>query len=260
MMVKDIIAAFIFFTRLPLGRIRNVPADSFRRVVAYWPLTGLLTGGVMSAVYLSAVYLGFHAVIAVLLAFTGRLLLTGALHEDGLADFLDGFGGGRTREETLAIMKDSHTGSFGALGLALYVLLWTGSVLILVHRLKGDEYILFLTCDIWSKWCASQIVNMLPYARKEEESKIKSTYERMSPARFVAGLVSGMLPLAYMPVSGSASVLFLAGAAAPLIAMLFLVRYMKRRIRGYTGDCCGAVFLFCELSYLLTLNCLWTFS
>ncbi|MDR0699026.1 MAG: adenosylcobinamide-GDP ribazoletransferase [Tannerella sp.] len=259
MITKDIIATFILFTRLPLGRICKVPTDSFRRIVAYWPLTGFLTGSVMSMVYLLAVYLNFHAIIAVLLTFTSRLLLTGALHEDGLADFLDGFGGGHTREKTLAIMKDSHTGSFGVLGLTLYVLLWISSVFILIRQLKGNEYILFFTCDIWSKWCASQIINILPYARKEEDCKIKNTYEKTSPVRFIIGFSCAILPFVYILVFNSAHILFLAGAIAPLATMFFLAWYMKRRIRGYTGDCCGAMFLLCELSYILTVNCLWKF-
>jgi adenosylcobinamide-GDP ribazoletransferase len=259
MITKDIFATFLFFTRLPLGRICKVPADSFRRIVAYWPLTGLLTGGVMSAVYLLAVSLNFHAIIAVLLTFTSRLLLTGALHEDGLADFLDGFGGGRTREETLTIMKDSHTGSFGVLGLTLYVLLWVSSVFILVRQLNGNEYLLFFTCDIWSKWCASHIINILPYARKEEDCKIKNTYEKTPPGRFVIGFISAILPFVFIWVFNGAPILFLAGAIAPITTLFFLVWQMKRRIRGYTGDCCGAAFLLCELSYLLTIHCLWKF-
>jgi adenosylcobinamide-GDP ribazoletransferase len=260
--MKEIIASFIFFTRLPLWCICNVSPDSFRRIIAYWPLTGLLTGGLMTAVYLLAIHLNFHAAIAVLLAYASRLLLTGALHEDGLADFLDGFGGGRTREQTLAIMKDSHTGSYGALGLTLHVLLWTSSVFILTQSLKGSEYALFLTCDVWSKWCASQVVNLLPYARKKEESKINDTYERMSPARFVAGFVFGVLPFIFLFAfnrTGDCNVLmlFLTGAVAPPVVVLLLTLYMKRRIRGYTGDCCGALFLLCELSFLLILTCLW---
>lgn len=249
----------MFFTRLPLWRICNVPPDTFRRIIAYWPLTGLLTGSLMTAVYLLALHLNFHAIIAVLLACTSRLLLTGALHEDGLADFFDGFGGGRTREQTLSIMKDSHIGSYGVLGLALYVLLWTSSVFILTQSLKGREYAVFLTCDVWSKWCASQVVNLLPYARKKEESKICDTYERMSPARFVAGFIFGISPFACLLAFFNSPVMVLAVALAPLITMLLLTLYMKRRIRGYTGDCCGALFLLCELSCLLTLNCLWKY-
>jgi adenosylcobinamide-GDP ribazoletransferase len=295
--MKEIIAAFIFFTRLPLWPTGRIPADCFKHIVVYWPLTGLLTGAVMTGVYLLFIFLKFHAIIAVIMAFISRLLLTGALHEDGLADFFDGFGGGRTREQTLSIMKDSRTGSYGVLGLTLYILLWVCSVFLLVQPFKGHEYILFFTCDVWSKWCASQIINILPYARNAADCKIKQSYERMSPGKFITGFVFGILPFTCLLLhdlvatricfgdaitivapgftlagaTGSditsgggmaeVSVLLLmaAGAIFPVITMLSLVWYMKHRIRGYTGDCCGAMFLLCELSYLLALDCLWKF-
>lgn len=115
----NILAAFIFFTRLPFWRIREVPAECFKHVVPYWPLSGWLTGGIMAGVlWLSAQILPFS--VAVLLALAARLLITGALHEDGLADFFDGFGGGTNRERILSIMKDSHIGSYGVIGLIFY--------------------------------------------------------------------------------------------------------------------------------------------
>ena len=266
--MKDVIAAFMFFTRLPLWRICKVSSDSFKRIVAYWPLTGILTGALMATIYLLAIYLNFHAITAVLLAFVSRLLLTGALHEDGLADFFDGFGGGRSREQVLTIMKDSHIGSYGVLGLIVYTLLWVSTMFTLFHLFEGYEFIIFLTCDIWSKWCASQIINILPYARKEEDCKIKTIYDRMSPARFVIGLIFGTIPFVYLiilSIYNSATsyliitIMILLSAIAPLITMLFLTFCIKRRINGYTGDCCGAIFLLCELSYILTLYCLWNF-
>ena len=266
--MKDIIASFMFFTRLPLWRVCKIPADSFKRIVAYWPLTGLLTAAMMTTVYLFAVYLGFHVITCVIMAFVSRLLLTGALHEDGLADFFDGFGGGRSREQVLTIMKDSHIGSYGVLGLILYVLLWISSMFMLMQQFKGSEFIIFFVCDVWSKWCASQITNILPYARKEEDSKIKNIYDRMSPMRFIVGLMFGISPFAYFTslffcksgsFASSYAIIITAGAIAPIITMLLLASYMKRRIQGYTGDCCGATFLLCELSYLLILNCLWKF-
>ena len=110
-------ASLMFFTRLPWWRLRSVPKEAFEHVVDWWPLIGWLTGGVMSAVFLAASLLGFAPAVAALLAISARLLLTGALHEDGLADFCDGFGGGSTRERTLFIMKDSHIGTYGVLGL-----------------------------------------------------------------------------------------------------------------------------------------------
>ena len=88
-------AAVIFFTRLPFWRLHEPPKACFSTVVEHWPLTGWLTGGVMAAILYLSCYIGPHPVypVAVVLAIVARMLLTGALHEDGLADFLDGFGG-----------------------------------------------------------------------------------------------------------------------------------------------------------------------
>ena len=107
----NILAAFIFFARLPFWEIREVRPECFKHVVPYWPLTGWLTGGIMAGtLWLNGQILPVS--LAWLIAIIARLLVTGCLHEDGLADFLDGFGGGTTRERTLAIMKDSHIGSY----------------------------------------------------------------------------------------------------------------------------------------------------
>ena len=103
-------------TRLPFWKIKEVPAECFKHVVPYWPFVGWLTGGVMAAVLWLAGQI-MPVSLAWILALIARLLVTGCLHEDGLADFFDGFGGGTTRERTLAIMKDSHIGSYGVIGL-----------------------------------------------------------------------------------------------------------------------------------------------
>ena len=120
--MNNLLAALMFFTRLPFWRICTVPSECFRHVVSYWSLCGWLTGGVM-ALSFWVFSIWFPLPVAVLLALCARLFLTGALHEDGLADFFDGFGGGRDREGILRIMKDSHIGSYGVLGLILYYLL-----------------------------------------------------------------------------------------------------------------------------------------
>lgn len=81
----------IFFTRLPFWKIADVPPVYFKRVVDYWPFVGWLTGGIMAGtLWITAEFLPVQ--IAVLMALAARLLVTGALHEDGLADFCDGFG------------------------------------------------------------------------------------------------------------------------------------------------------------------------
>ncbi len=117
-----LLAALVFFTRLPFWRIADIPKEYFKRLVEYWSLTGVLTGGIMALVlFLTSLIMPIE--IAIIFAISSRLIVTGALHEDGLADFCDGFGGGTDRERTLAIMKDSHIGTYGVIGLIIYFLL-----------------------------------------------------------------------------------------------------------------------------------------
>ena len=242
-MMKHLFASFMFFTRLPFWRLASVPADSFKHVVPYWPVVGWLTGGVLAGVFWLTAGV-FPAAVAWLLAVVARLFITGCLHEDGLADFCDGFGGGVGRERVLAIMKDSHIGAYGVVGLVLYFLLLSR-----MSVLPSLELCAVAFCaDAYAKWCASQIVNVLPYARKEEESKARVVYARMSAGEFVAGLVGGWLPLFLFLPAG----LWWACLCPPAVFVL-LCLWMRRRVGGYTGDCCGAVFLLCELSFYLAV-------
>lgn len=235
-----LLATLIFFTRLPFWRITEVPSACFKRVVDYWPFVGWLTGGTMAGtLWVGSLFMPVH--IAVIGAFLVRLFITGALHEDGLADFCDGFGGGHSKERILSIMKDSHIGIYGVLGLLFYfALLWSllSSLpvpLVCVALMSGDS---------WSKFCSAQLINTLPYARKEEEAKTKVIYDRMGKSDFFIALMAGSLP----------TVLFLDAdywwaALAPVFVFFILMYLMKRRLQGYTGDCCGATFLLCELSF-----------
>ncbi|MEG2067726.1 MAG: adenosylcobinamide-GDP ribazoletransferase, partial [Tannerellaceae bacterium] len=114
-----ILAALMFFTRLPFWRLADVPAACFKNIVSHWAMTGWLTAGIsVMVLYATSLILPVH--VALLLAMLARLLVTGCLHEDGLADFIDGFGGGNSRERILSIMKDSHIGSYGVIGLIFY--------------------------------------------------------------------------------------------------------------------------------------------
>lgn len=237
----NLLAAFIFFTRIPFWRLKEVPSECFKHVVPYWPWVGWLTGGLMALV----LWLGSYVMpvsLAWIFAVVTRLLVTGALHEDGLADFFDGFGGGTTRERTLTIMKDSHIGTYGVIGLIVYFLL----MLELRHLPVSILCTLVLCGDCWGKLCASQLINFLPYARKEEESKAKVVYNRMSVKELLICLVGGMIPLFLLPFQ-------LCLALVPSILLLaFLISLIKRRLQGYTGDCCGATFLMCELVFYLS--------
>ena len=238
-------AALIFFTRLPLWRIYQPPQAAYKAVVEFWPLAGWLTGGAMAA----ALYLGsmvFPWLVAVIVAITVRLLITGALHEDGLADFLDGFGGGGDRARILAIMKDSHIGTYGVLGLILYMLLLAGTLYSMPPAVAA---LTVLAADPFSKMVSSQLVSMLPYARREEEAKNKTVYRKPSLAAGLFMSAQGLLPMALMIwLTGISWYLVL---CVPVVVMYFLYLLMLRKIHGYTGDCCGAVCLLVELTVYL---------
>ena len=186
-----------------------------------------------------------HAV-AVIAAIAVRLLITGALHEDGLADFLDGFGGGGDRDRILAIMKDSHIGTYGVLGLIIYMLL-LGSALYSMPVTVAA--LIILAADPFSKMVTSQLVNMLPYARREEDAKNKTVYRKPSLSAGLSLTVQGLLPMALMIWLTGINwylVIFI-----PALVMYFLYLLILHKIHGYTGDCCGAVCLLVELALYL---------
>lgn len=240
--MNNIYAALIFFTRLPFWRLVTVPKESYKNVVAYWPAVGWLTGGISCLVlWLGSMALPFH--VAVILMFLVRVIITGALHDDGLADFCDGFGGGVTRERILVIMKDSHIGTYGVIGLVFYYITAIGLVASLpLHLAMATVF----AGDAWSKFCAGRLIDFLPYARKEEEAKSKVVYNRLKPGTWIASFLLGALPLLLLHHGWEPVALFF-----PVAMISLLIWIMKRRIQGYTGDCCGAAFLICELSFFL---------
>ena len=185
-------ASLIFFTRLPFWRLHQPPKECYQRVVEHWPLVGWLTGGVMAAtLYFSSMVVPYP--VAVILAIAARLLLTGALHEDGLADFFDGFGGGgNDRQRILDIMKDSHIGTYGVLGLILYLALLAGCLLSFTPR---SAALLILAADPFAKMVASQLILMMPYARKEEEAKAKTVYRKFGAVTGISLAIQGLLPM-----------------------------------------------------------------
>ena len=190
------------------------------------------------------------ASVAVLLAIVTRLLITGCLHEDGLADFFDGFGGGTSRERILSIMKDSHIGSYGVIGLILYFALLYTLLSSLPLTLAGSA---ILAGDPFSKGVAGMIINRLPYARKEEEAKNKTVYSRMTTSEYTCCLFSALIPMFWLPEP-----VYLLAGLLPVLVFYFLTSLMKKKIQGYTGDCCGATFLLCELSFYLGIAVIYT--
>lgn len=240
--MKNIAAALIFFTRLPFWRLFSVDSQYYKQVINYWAVVGWLTGGIVALVlWLTAQVLPFS--VAVIIAILSRVLITGALHEDGFADFFDGFGGGTTKERILAIMKDSHIGTYGVVSLIFYFMLLYA---LLSSMPLYWACISILAGDPLCKLIASMITLRLPYARNEESSKAKVVYNKMSFKPFWLSAVFGLLPfVVFIPFASWLAVLL------PVAAFWLLTSIMNKKIGGYTGDCCGATFLICELSFYI---------
>lgn len=244
--MKRFAAALTIFTRIPICKWVDIPQSYYSSVVVYWPLTGWVTGGITSAaLWLAAQVLPMLP--AVIIALTLRFLLTGALHEDGLADFCDGFGGGGKKERILAIMKDSHIGTYGVIGLIFYNL-WFIS---LVSSLPlGIATVGVFASDAFAKACGSQLTNLLPYSRPEG-AKNKIKYDRMTISQVLTAIAAGLLPVGLLAVFNP---LLMLSAIAPVIMISLLIAYLNRKIGGYTGDCCGASCLLCEISMLAAIT------
>jgi adenosylcobinamide-GDP ribazoletransferase len=241
-------AAFIFFTRLPLWRLHQPEKEAYKTVVEHWPLVGWLTGTTMAAV----LYFGsmlFTYEIAILLAIITRLLVTGALHEDGLADFIDGFGGGGTdRQRILDIMKDSHIGTYGVISLILYFLL----LFFTLHAMTPiDAAMTIAAVDPFAKMLSAQLIQMMPYARTEETAKNHTVYRRFDIKAGISLAIQGLLPICLYIYYMYARIDWQLLIFIPAIVMYFLYMLIWRRLHGYTGDCCGALFLLTELTTLL---------
>ena len=248
--MDNLFSAIILFTRLPVWRWVDIPKESYDRAVVFWPLVGWLTGG-LCALIIALSPAGWAANVVVTVALLARVLLTGALHEDGLADFCDGFGGGHDKGRILAIMKDSHIGTYGVIGLILYYLLAVQTLSAIPAWVAAPA---IFACDPFAKLCAAQLTNILPYARPEG-AKNKITYARMNAAQMATLTATGVAPLIYLIYTCGAPMAL--AAIAPITICALLTLMMHHRIGGYTGDCCGATFLMCELSMLIAVDIIW---
>lgn len=241
------LASLIFFTRLPIWRHVNPPQSAYKDIVVCWPYVGWITGSLVAVIlYGGSIFLPW--IVTILLALLVRVRFTGALHEDGLADFCDGFGCGGDKPRILGIMKDSHIGTYGVIALILYfglmvAILWSLPKYVAIYG--------FIAGDAFGKLCAAYITNILPYARREGP-KNGISYSRMNFRKWLICFMGGILPLALAAYVLCIEILY--AAILPIFVMLYLVIEMRQKIGGYTGDCCGATFLLCELSFLFSLT------
>ena len=233
--------ALQFMTRLPVPGDLPFDDDRLFKAARYYPLVGLVVGGIGGLVlYLSALVLPMSA--AVILSVIATVYVTGAFHEDGLADTADGLGGGGTKERALEIMRDSRVGSYGAVSLVLALGL---KAALLSGVTPGFAVLLLLSGHAVSRFSAVQVMATTEYARVEgakfaAPSISRETYRiallQSAGVLFVLGIGWGWL-------------LALTGALAVAAVTVFMRARLKARLGGYTGDTMGAVQQVSELAF-----------
>ncbi|TXS91821.1 adenosylcobinamide-GDP ribazoletransferase [Parahaliea aestuarii] len=235
--------AVTFLTRIPLPACQWQDA-ALARSSMYFPLVGLLVGGLGALVFNLAVPL-WDSRIAVLLAMAAMLLLTGGFHEDGLADTADGLGGGWSVEDKLRIMKDSRLGTYGALALVMALLLKFS----LLSALPADAVAAALILgQVLGRWAALPLIAFTPYVRGDGTGKPLVggvTGKRLALATGFSLLVLLVLADAFFTVLLS------------LALLIILWRWhCRRQIGGITGDTLGAGNQLAELAVYLVLTAL----
>ena len=249
--VRLFLVALQFYTRVPvagrLGAWVGWQPEWIAHCTRYLPLVGMLVGLAISVVYVAAALVFPHGV-AVLLALAAGMLLTGAFHEDGFADFCDGFGSWSGRERTLEIMQDSRVGAFGAIGLVMLMLL---KIETLASIDPSWIAVSLISAHGFSRGCAVLVMVLLPYARQDDMSKVKPVAQNLRAIDALAGIGFALLALAGGIWLTRAAFVFAVAALAALAGTAVLVRMMRRRIHGYTGDCLGAVQQVAETAFFL---------
>ncbi len=238
--------ALSFYTRLPCPP--NLDYSQLPQAARYLPVIGWLVGGISAASFYLASLL-WTPTVAVLIALGVGIFVTGAFHEDGLADVCDGFGGGWQKAQILEIMKDSRVGTYGALSLLFMVLL---KINVLVSFPIGSTPIILLAGHSVSRLTPLWLMSRYSYAR-EHDSKMQQAIYQPSGFELLFAAVCAGLPLLFLP--GVCDWAILPVIAAPL----FLGDYFYRHIGGYTGDCLGATQQISETVFYLSVSALWKF-
>ena len=229
-----------FLTRIPMPVRVNYSQQLMNQCSVYFPLVGLLLGALYAGLY--TVLSGWWSPqVCVLLVLGFHLWITGAFHEDGMADSADGMGGGYTVARRLEIMKDSRIGTYGAAAL-LVVLLLKAALFVEV----SPVWLGLLLAPVVSRLTPLFLMRGLPYVTDPDTSKSKPVAEGFSGQRLVvASLGVVMLAALFQTV--------LAALCAVVLVALVWGAMLKKNLGGYTGDALGASVVLSELVFLLML-------
>jgi adenosylcobinamide-GDP ribazoletransferase len=226
-----------FFSRIPMPRRVDYSPEKLNQSSRYLALVGWMLGALVAAVFFCAQKI-FPDTISLWLAMGFSLLLTGAFHEDGLADTADGFGGAFSRDKKLAIMKDSRIGTYGAAALAMALL---GKYLLLIE--SSDIIIALLIAYPLSRAMAVSLIADMHYVSDADTSKSKPLANRLTRMDLSILLITALPALFFL------SPVHAAILSAALIMLRILAKfYLNKQIEGYTGDTLGAVQQVSELT------------
>jgi adenosylcobinamide-GDP ribazoletransferase len=251
----DLAACLRFYSRLPVPRLPGEPdphaTPDFRRVPRMLPVAGVILALPAALVLIAAKGLGLGPFLAATLAVTVAALVTGALHEDGLADLADGFGGGTTRERRLEIMRDSRIGSYGGVALVLSLALRIGALATLLDRTGAvSTAVALVLAASLSRVAALAPMVLLAPARPGGASAAVGRPSKASVG--IAGGIGLALALLGLPAGLPLAGLVLMPLLA-LTASLVLIGIARAKIGGQTGDVIGACQQIAEIAALLGL-------
>jgi len=234
---RQLIVAFQFMTRLPMPRIEFDPED-LPRAAKFFPLVGLAIG--LAASLLSHFLIAhLSRGLAAVLVLTFLVLITGAFHEDGLADSADGLGGGWKKDQVLTIMRDSRVGSYGAIAIALSLL----TRFLLLSSLPADRITAYLvSAHVLCRWTTLPLSYYLAPARDGDGQGVRVA-QRVTLSSLIVGTLFTL---------GIVGWLLRTGAWPPVLLSVLVTClsgfYYVRRIDGVTGDCFGATNQLTEIA------------
>ncbi|BEP68770.1 adenosylcobinamide-GDP ribazoletransferase [Variovorax sp. V35] len=257
--MRHFLLAVQFFTRVPVtGKLADWVGFSpqmLRAAAAHLPAIGWIAGGVAAAVFV-AVGAGLPgaagAFAAAVLSTVATVMLTGAFHEDGLADVADGLGGSASGERALEIMKDSRIGAFGAVALVLALGLKFGLLAALAARGLDVAAVAIVGAHVLSRLAPLFLIRWLPYVGDSSGSKAKPLADAISGGALLVAVLWAAPAVALLLCAHDA-VDVGAALAALVLAGGWMARLFVRRLQGFTGDGLGATQQVCELTIYLAL-------
>jgi adenosylcobinamide-GDP ribazoletransferase len=241
---RDLLVAVMFLTRLPVRSSAPWRDDDLASSVIMFPIVGALVGLVGAGVYAVSTVVGLPPLLAASITFAVLIAITGALHEDGLADVADGFGGGRTKEDKLRIMRDSRLGSYGVLALGLSLIFRITALAALAH--PSTVAVALIVTGALSR--AFMLIAMTVMSQARQDGLAAKT-GRPHPGRAVsAAIIAVLIACVCLPWLEAFIVI-----AMSCLSSCFLLLLAQRQIGGITGDVLGALQQTAEISGLITL-------